>query len=195
MPRQKKQKVEDIPEMEAPEPESFSIHLPQQEVEITPAPFWKRTLAFIIDFALVYFVFFQLFMIIYASMTGLPIGGDVGALQSYMQLKPEISEKVFVTLVAGTFILLFYFTLMERVIGSTVGKKLLNLSVVSLHHNRINYVQAIIRNLTKSILLPLLVFDMIWIFFTKNKQRFSEIFAGTKVIYEPKLVLEYEVYE
>jgi uncharacterized RDD family membrane protein YckC len=177
------------------ESENYEITLPQEEVEIEKAPLWKRAVAYIIDLAVYYFIFFQIFMMIYIAATGIPFSEDFTAVQNYMAVNPELSMKMFTGLVGTTFVFLFYFVLTERVLGGSFGEMIMKFKVVAVNGEGISYWQAFLRNLTKSIFIPLLIFDLVTMFWTKEHQRVTEIISGTKVIYSPKLELVYEVYE
>ena len=177
------------------ESENYEITLPQEEVEIEKAPLWKRAVAYIIDLAVYYFIFFQIFMMIYIAATGIPFSEDVTAIQNYIEFNPELGVKMFTGFVGTTFVFLFYFVLTERVLGGSFGEMIMKLKVVAIDGEEISYWRAFLRNLTKSVFIPLLVFDVVTLFWTKEQQRLTEIISGTKVIYSPKLELVYEVYE
>lgn len=190
--RKKVKKEEFYPaEKQTPEYSDFSYRLPQKEVEAEPAPLWRRIVAFLIDYVFVYIVFFQVFLLIYLSMAGIPDVSDVFALQNYASANTAVLAKMVVGTVVLFFIALFYFMLCETIFHATLGKKMLGLIVVS-DSGKLDYWQSFVRNLTKTILLPILVFDFVAIMFTEGRRRFTEILAATKVIYYPKLKLVYE---
>lgn len=175
--------------------EEYQFGLPQDEVEIEPAPILKRTFAYLIDLAIFYFIFFQIFMMIYINITGIPAAGSIGMFEAYIAENAEAATKVFTGFVGSLFVFLFYFMVTEKVLGASMGKHFLKLKVVALNNREITYWQAFVRNITKTVLFPFLVFDILGIFWTANKQRLSEMLAGTKVIYSGMLELVYEVFE
>jgi len=86
-------------------------------------------------------------------------------------------------LIASLFVFLLYLVLLEKFVGFTLGEKILRLKVVG----KKNLSNLFLRNLTKSILIVLLPLDAINMFFTKDKQRYTEALSGTKVIYEQSM--------
>ena len=77
-----------------------------------------------------------------------------------------------------------YFAILEKKIGQTIGKRLLNLYVVS-QTKELKYWQAFVRSI---FLIPIFPFVLLWIidpivmFFSKERQRLSEILSRTKVV-------------
>lgn len=148
----------------------------QTNMECLPAPFARRLFAFIIDIALFYFLFFSLFSSIalknvdYSSITPEQIMADSALL-----------SKLFVIMVASLSILFLYFFMFESE-GVTFGESLTGLSVVNEPGGKITPLQAVIRNITKSFLFPLLVIDALPLLLG-SKQRFTETLSKTKVIY------------
>ena len=140
------------------ESENYEITLPQDEVEITAAPLWKRTAAYLIDLAIFYFIFFQVFMVVYIAVTGIPLSDDINAFEKYIETNPQMAAKMLTGMVGASFVFLFYFVLTERVLGGSFGKQILKLKVVAINDEEVHYWQAFLRSLTKTIFLPLLVF-------------------------------------
>lgn len=173
--------------------DEYILQLPQNEIRIQLAPFWKRTAAYLIDLAIFYFIFFQIFMTVYISATGIPIG-DANLLQEYMMFNPEIGVKLATGIVGSSFVFLFYFMVTEVYFGASFGKSIFKIRTTDLSGRNVDYWQSFVRSLTKTVLLPLLAFDIMSILWTNQKQRFSEILAGSKVIYSPQLEVIYKVY-
>lgn len=77
-----------------------------------------------------------------------------------------------------------YFAILEKKIGQTIGKRLLKLHVVS-QTKELKYWQALVRSI---FLIPVFPFVLLWIidpivmFFSKERQRLSEILSRTKVV-------------
>ena len=168
------------------EPE-YEFKLPQEEVTVSDAPFWRRTLAYIIDCAFFYFVPFQIFMYIYLSKTGL-LFSDIAGLQEYVMHNTSAQIKIMVGFVAVLFVFLFYFMLAEKNFKTTFGKKIMGLEV----SGKLTYWNVFLRNLTKTVLFFVLPVDIAGLFVWK--QRFTEKISGTKVIYYIKLALSYEMF-
>ena len=88
------------------------------------------------------------------------------------------------------FIILFYFTVSEGALGYTFGKRVFNLNV-----GDISYGQAVTRNITKAFFftIPYIALaDLIWMLLASDRRRLTEVISRTKVLYEPKLEVEYK---
>jgi len=147
----------------------------------TPASIIKRFIAYLIDLLIFYFAFFTPFLSIYAFLSNLPISSELNVLKNYILNSPEAYLKLLVAYFGGLFLLLAYFTFFEALLNSTLGKKLLNLKVVS-DKSKISFVSAIIRNLSKSVLFFILPYDTLLAIFNPSKKRFFDFLAGTKVV-------------
>jgi len=145
----------------------------------TPASIIKRFIAYLIDLLIFYFAFFTPFLSIYAFLSNLPISSEF--LKNYILNSQEAYLKLLVAYFGGLFLLLAYFTFFEALLNSTLGKKLLNLKVVS-DKSKISFVSAIIRNLSKSVLFFILPYDTLLAIFNPSKKRFFDFLAGTKVV-------------
>jgi uncharacterized RDD family membrane protein YckC len=80
-----------------------------------------------------------------------------------------------------------YYTFFEGSYSATIGKRLLNLRVVSKSGGSMNYTKALVRNLTKPwnwVIALLLLLDLIVGFVTEGdpRQRFMDTVAGTVVV-------------
>ena len=103
--------------------------------------FTRRVLAYVIDFFVV-----SAFMWIVSYLLSLIIN-PYGSFQIYTYFP-------YVVPVLG----LLYFVVLEKSKGSTVGKSLMYLRVISRNGRRISWIQAVIRNLTKIFWFPI-IFD------------------------------------
>ncbi len=149
--------------------------------------FWRRAIAYIIDATLFYFTFFQIFMLIYLPKAGFSLE-DISTMSEYVAHSPDASFRFLIGLIGVSFVFLFYLAMFEKNFGTTIGKKIMRLSI----SGELNYKNAFGRNLTKSILLPLLPFDVIGIF--TSGERYTERLTKTKVIYHNDLSLNYGVW-
>ena len=126
------------------------------------ATFKKRTLAFLIDFA-----------IIFAIFTGLP---------SVISFITEGSLRFNLYLIIlSLFVLWIYFTLLEGFAGQSLGKRAIGLMVLRVDGQKLFYDYAAVRNFGKVFLLP---FDLLIGLRLKDKRfiRYFDKFAGTIVI-------------
>jgi uncharacterized RDD family membrane protein YckC len=128
--------------------------------------FKKRTLAFIIDFALIFAITMA---ITFIPQLLSPISTNLGS---------EISTLLFITI--G--LLWLYSTLLEGFNGQSIGKRVIGLKVVRTDGKKMSYDHAAVRNFGK--VLPLLPFDLLLGWRIKNQafMRYFDKFAGTTVI-------------
>jgi uncharacterized RDD family membrane protein YckC len=131
------------------------------------ATFKNRSLAFLIDFALIF--------AITAAITFLP---DILALS----VANFISNRVSTLLSITVGLLWLYSTLLEGFNGQSIGKRIIGLKVVRTDGKKMSYDHAAVRNFGK--VLPLLPFDLIYGWRIKNSafMRYFDKFAGTTVI-------------
>jgi uncharacterized RDD family membrane protein YckC/DNA-binding transcriptional ArsR family regulator len=131
------------------------------------ASFKKRTLAFLIDFAIT----FSVFVIVPNIFSLLNKGVSEG-------VKAILDLNVFLL-----FLVLFwiYSTLLEGFAGQSLGKRFVGLTVVRIDGKRLFYDHAAVRNFGKTFLLP---FDLLFGFRLKDDRfiRYFDKFAGTTVI-------------
>jgi len=131
------------------------------------ASFRNRTLAFLIDFALIFGIT--------AAITFLP---DIMSLSVAYFISNRISALLSITV--G--LLWLYSTLLEGFNGQSIGKRVIGLKVVRTDGKKMSYDHAAVRNFGK--VLPLLPFDLIYGWRIKNSafMRYFDKFAGTTVI-------------
>jgi len=80
-------------------------------------------------------------------------------------------------------LILVYFIVCEKTKGATVGKALMYLRVVSKNGRKINWMQAIVRNLTKIFWFPI-IFDWVIGMLLKRNDRLFSAFTNTIVVNE-----------
>jgi uncharacterized RDD family membrane protein YckC len=137
----------------------------RKATQLPLASFAKRTLAFLIDF----FLMFAITMLLTFPQVLSIVTGDV--------LSPELSTMLFVTLC----LLWVYSTMLEGFNGQSLGKHLTGLKAVRTDGKKLSYDHAAIRNFGKAFLLP---FDVLVGLRLKNQEfkRYFDKFAGTTVI-------------
>jgi len=126
------------------------------------ATFKKRTLAFLIDLA-----------IIFAIFTGLP------SVISFIT-EGNLRFNLYL-IILSLFVLWIYFTLLEGFAGQSLGKRAIGLMVLRVDGQKLFYDYAAVRNFGKVFLLP---FDLLIGLRLKDKRfiRYFDKFAGTIVI-------------
>lgn len=104
----------------------------------------------------------------------------------YLIINPYETYKVYSYFIyVVPFLVFFYFVILEKFKGSTVGKALMYIQVRSKNGAKISWAQAIVRNLTKLFWIPIL-FDLVLGFiFTREDRLFNSI-TKTIVVDERK---------
>lgn len=141
------------------------------------AKIWKRIVAFIIDVSFFMFIINRPFLSVYFSVMGVT-AEDMSI--GYFIANSEFERTVLVSSFVSSILMLAYFSATEAVLGATLGKYLLGIKVVNLTGEKPTWIQAIVRNIPKT-LIPLFAIDIIGLF-GPNRQRISEKLAGTYVI-------------
>ena len=142
---------------------------------------WKRILAFFIDILIVaVFVLFP-----FASLFEKILPKDYSFSEMLSLLSStEYTGYALSIYLASSILMLLYFYLLEKRMGQTIGKKLLNIYVVS-DNNDLKRWQLLVRNLVFIPVFPfdlLVIADPLFMIFTKTGQRLSEILSRTKVV-------------
>lgn len=163
------------------------IKLPKEKVEKEPAPVWKRLLAFLIDFMFFMFAIYNPFMTIYLSRIGVPLSSDINAVQELVASNPKIQNNIMIGIEAASMVFLVYFVVLEYFAGVTLGEFFIKIKVLTTKGRKANIIQLLIRNLTKTIILPFLPFDCVGYFLFRR--RFTEVFSGTDIFYVPAIEL------
>ena len=158
--------------------------LPRNEF-ISPALIWKRIAAFAIDMLIIILVIFIPFRKFFESI--IPSGKSF--TESYSILSSSDSTQMQMFYFGMSILVFFYFYKMENRMGQTIGKKLMNLYVVSDLKPKKRW-QILVRNLMFIPIFPfdiLVLVDPLFMFFTKSNQRLSEILGKTRVVEISKL--------
>ena len=163
------------------------LNLPKESTFTGPALIWKRIVAFLID------------MVIVGTVIAVPFGklleSAVPKNYSFSETYKAVSNSSENALyMAGVYfsmsILVFlYFYMMEKEMGQTIGKRLMNLYVVS-DNEGLRRWQALVRNLLFIPIFPLdllILADPFFMVFTKTNQRLSEILIKTRVVQQYSL--------
>lgn len=130
------------------------------------ATVWQRFLATVLDNIILTAVFWLIFILLV-----------------FIPLNTAIKAAIFILLFL--FEDIFYFTLLEAKYSRTIGKIALNIKVVSENNKKINFKQALIRNITKSMPFFDFIFRIIGFFliiYTKKHQRIGDMMAKTIVV-------------
>lgn len=156
------------------------LNLPKEKIVIAPANIIKRILAFAFDLILISFIIYPLESILRSFVPETASYTEALALMS----DPANLSLITTVTVAISIIALIYFTVLEYKFSQTIGKTITRLYVVS-DYKKLNFWQCLVRNI---FLLPFIPFILLWVidplyvFFTKENKRFSDVLAKTKVI-------------
>lgn len=157
------------------------LNLPQEKTFVGPALIWKRSIAFFIDILIINLIVLFPFGSLFEEL--IPKGHSFS--EAYMVLS-NISYKGFISSasIAISMLIVLYFFMLERKMGQTIGKRLMNIYVVS-DNDSLKAWQLLVRNIMFIPIFPLIllwILDPLSMFFTKTSQRLSEILSRTKVV-------------
>ena len=146
-----------------------------------PALIWKRIVAFLIDiFILALFVFLPFRGVFAGSMR------EASFMESLKNIASngEFIKEFIPYYIAMSLLTFLYFFILESKMQQTIGKKIMNLYIVS-DNNQIKKWQAFVRNLMFIPVFPfdwLMIIDPVFMFFKSSNQRLSEILSKTRVV-------------
>ena len=158
------------------------LNIPKEKIFIGPALLWKRIAAFFIDLfiitSILSFSFRGLLKNVlpkdYSFSNMLQIAGSSTAFDSYF-------ASIYIAMSILAFV---YFYKMENKMSQTIGKKIMNIYVVS-DAEQMKKWQLLVRNLFFIPIFPLdllFIVDPLFMLFTKSNQRLTEILGKTRVV-------------
>jgi uncharacterized RDD family membrane protein YckC len=162
------------------------ILLPVKKIK-TPANFSQRSLAYIIDLLVFFFLILMPFSSIYYEVSGARI--ESLTIEQAMEI-PEIFAILIIGYFASILIFSFYLASFEYLIGGTIGKKMIGLEVVG-KSKKLGLGQSVIRNLSKTVLFNFLPFDCFLMIFDPYKRRISDFIASTLVVSNRKIIKKF----
>lgn len=168
----------------------YKIVLPRRNIRQI-ASIQTRILAFIIDIIIFFFFILSPFLSLYYYYARLPI--DKVTIDNVLA-----DNKLLVLILAGDFagqaIFFFYLVSFEYLLGATLGKRFLNLSVISSEAGKKpTLLSIVIRNISKSLLITFFVFDVLPVFLDERKRRLSDFLAHTLVVENKKIIKRFPV--
>lgn len=159
----------------------YKLDLPAEATFKGPALLWKRALAFALDLVILDFVIGSPFR---SAIARLIPQGDAVADYSYFMSHPDITALLSLALVTFGFLALLYFSILEYKTGQTIGKMFMNIKMESTT-GEFTFFQCVTRSIYFIMLFPfalLWLADPIFMLFTKDKRRLSEILSGTRTV-------------
>ena len=149
------------------------INSQNQPLQLHLTSFWKRLLAYIIDLIIIR-IAAGIIVVIFAFFMRGNIGyADFGYVGSFMGIGSFFSSPFLLIVLFS----LFYKSYFVSSSGQTLGKKVLNIVVVSTGGKIVRFEKAFVRALVE--LVP---FEQILFFFTKKKQCLHDLAARTVVV-------------
>ena len=156
------------------------LKLPKQRTFQAPANILKRALAFFFDLMIISFIIYPLESVLRNFIPENASYSEAFAIINNPELIPIITTiSIMISIIA-----VIYFTILEYKFQQTLGKMIAKIYVVS-DNKKLLFWQCLVRNL---FLLPFIPFILLWvidpiyILFTKENKRFSDMLAKTNVI-------------
>lgn len=145
------------------------------------AGFWRRLGAYMLDYSIIFLIFFVLAMI--ASLAFFSGAVSVDNKEFLADLANPDHFSPALILIWSCFVILFigYFTYFHGTTGKTPGKMLFGLQVVSADGSPISFGVAFLRTVGYFI-SNIFYLGYIWVAFDKRKQGWHDKIAGTVVI-------------
>jgi len=157
------------------------LNIPKGKTFVGPALIWKRMIAFFIDIMIIMLFILFPFRKLFQGI----VPKEYSFSEAYKLLASTSYTSYIVSIYLASSALTFlYFYLLEKKMSQTIGKKLMNIYVVS-NINNLKRWQLFVRNLVFVPIFPfdlLVILDPIFMFFTKTNQRLTEILSKTRVV-------------
>lgn len=157
------------------------LNLPKPRLFLAPASPIKRALAFMIDLLVIDFVLLFPFQMLFEKkipeLSGLSFSSIIEIVS-----RPEYSDLFAAAAIAMGLLSILYFALLEYNLHQTIGKMVMNMSVVS-EIKEHNFWQYIVRNIFLVPVFPAVVMwaaDIAYIFFNSKRQRLLEVISKTR---------------
>jgi len=154
-------------------------------IQLVPAPFFKRLLAYCVDLGILGTISYALLI----------VGGIVGAIvwaSLAKVLPPEVAIIVGIAMLIFVLLCLLtlaevFFIYQESKTGTTPGKRIFGLRVVSLDGTRLTRGQCTIRAFARWVDCYMVLPGVVAIVATTRKQRIGDLMAGTMVVHSARL--------
>ena len=158
---------------------------PAPRLKVRVAPFWYRTVALLIDLVPLSTVY-----LLVLAATGLADTADLpeSRWNTFDMLVDLVNERPLyflppILLFVGM-ILAYYLTL-ELTMGQTVGKRVLNLTLIDADGERPEAIMVLIRNLVRVVSVLTLGLGYLWAAFDTERRTLHDWISGTWVVYPP----------
>jgi len=156
------------------------LNLPRQRSFLGPAAIWKRVVAFILDFIIIDFVVFTPFR---GVVSKLMPKGDLAVMRAALESSPSLFNLLMGILLIAGILAMLYFVTLERILGTTVGKRIMRIEVVS--EGGLRLWQCLLRSIYLIPLFPLpllWVADPVYMLFSHDNARLLERLSRTRTV-------------
>tara|TARA_Y100000310_G_scaffold344346_2_gene456608 strand:+ start:11448 stop:11933 length:486 start_codon:yes stop_codon:yes gene_type:complete len=143
----------------------------------TPAPLWRRGIAYLIDISVVTLVVLYPLQKLLDNYTQ---QGSFTETFTYIQQHPQAVTQLLIISFAITLLTILYWAILDYRIRQTLGKYLVNISVVPTT-KKYTFGQCVMRNITKFSTF-LLLLDLVYLLFRGGNQRYTEVLSKTEVL-------------
>ncbi len=157
-----------------------NLNLPGTRLVEQPAPWFSRVMAFLIDLVIINIVLFGPLKPLLLKLIPNPSFSSIGFASA--ETVDAISSIVFFASV----IALFYFVLLEYLLGQTPGKMFFSLKVAS-DNTGVSFWSCVLRSLFVFPFFPFIILwlaDPLFAFFNHKKNRLSEVLSRTRTVQE-----------
>lgn len=162
----------------------MKLDLPLEKGFAGNAVLWKRVAAFLIDLLILNLIV----QFSFGALINKYFPEDAGFSKMYnlFKSKPSYADELATIAIWVSIIFLLYFILLESKMQQSIGKKIMNVYVISTINDTAPKIwQHIARNLLFIPVFPLIllwVLDPVFMLFNNKNQRFSEILSKTRVM-------------
>ena|SRR3989344_2673477 len=163
----------------------MKLNLPEEKTFTGNAMLWKRVAAFAIDFLVINIFIFAPFKKIFERI--MENRNSFSEVYEFIKANPDVGNSIVTAAFFAGFLGMIYFVILEKKMQQSIGKKIMNLTVISSEEEgkQISLWQHIVRNLVFMPIFPIVllwIVDPLFMVFNKTNQRLSEILSKTKVV-------------
>ncbi|MFH1409545.1 MAG: RDD family protein [Nanoarchaeota archaeon] len=155
------------------------LKLPKARMMTAPASLFRRFVAFLADLVIIDFFIIGPFR---GYLTGIVPESSIGAIARFLSENPGIMNQLVIVLSIISALSIAYFAILEFKLGQTLGKILMNITVVS-DKKKLSLWQCILRNV---FLTPIFPFVLLWViepvFLIFWRRRLLEILSRTRTV-------------
>ncbi len=157
------------------------LNLPKNVTFKGPAVLWKRMAAFVIDLIILDFVIGTPFR---AIINRIIPSNDFQSSYAFFAANPNLTALLSIVVAFFGLLASLYFVILEFSLGQTVGKMLFNIKVES-KEKELSFLSCMVRNMLFLFIFPftlLWILDPLFVIFTKDSRRLSEILSRTRTV-------------